>query len=211
MTESFRVSRRGGRLAIVLDTVRNFEDDRHYMLPVVSDMTQLAIDCGWRYMNDIAWLKGEISGSKKNFGSLGLCSAPVINRNHETILLFYREPFKLDGDRTLCDLSTKEYFEWWTSAWDIKPELDKTIRDHHPTPFPEEIPHRLIKFFTYGRDLVVDPFNGSGTTTAVANRLGRRFIGIDQSATYCAFGRTRLVQSLPKIATPSPLPTDEEA
>ena len=65
LTESFRVSRRGGRLAIVLDTVRSRDDHRHYMLPVVADMTRLAIDCGWSFLNDLAWVKDEISGSKR--------------------------------------------------------------------------------------------------------------------------------------------------
>jgi site-specific DNA-methyltransferase (adenine-specific) len=192
LVESLRVSRRGGRLAIVLDTVRNHEDQRNYMLPVVADMTHLAIQCGWSFFNDIAWLKDEISGSKTNFGSLASCSAPIINRNHETILLFFRDTNKLDGDIALCDLSREEHLAWWTSAWHIKPELNRAIRDAHKAPFPEEIPHRLIKLLTYGKDLVIDPYNGSGTTTAVAARLGRRYIGVDRSQNYCAFARQRI-------------------
>ena len=51
--------------------------------------------------------------------------------------------------------------------------------------FPEEIPHRLMKLFSYAGDLVLDPFNGAGTTTLVARKRDRNYIGIDISEQYC--------------------------
>jgi site-specific DNA-methyltransferase (adenine-specific) len=60
------------------------------------------------------------------------------------------------------------------------------MREHnHPAMFPEELPRRIMKLFTYRGDLVLDPFNGAGTTTRVARAIGRRFIGIDVSREYC--------------------------
>jgi DNA modification methylase len=50
----------------------------------------------------------------------------------------------------------------------------------------------LLLNWTRRGDLVIDPYNGSGTTTAVAQRLGRRFLGIDVSRDYCAQARARL-------------------
>ncbi|HYE20561.1 MAG TPA: site-specific DNA-methyltransferase [Tepidisphaeraceae bacterium] len=194
LIQSHRVSRIGGRLSIVLDTPRNRDAGRHFMIPVVADVTRLAIDVGWDFWNDIAWCKDEVSGKKTAFGSLALCSAPMLSRNHETILLFYKQTHKLDGDQALCDLTRAEHLAWWTSAWHVKPEVDKKIRDVHPAPFPETLVERLVKLFTYRRDLVIDPYNGSGTTTAVARRLGRRFIGIDQSRLYCTQARERLAR-----------------
>ncbi len=47
--------------------------------------------------------------------------------------------------------------------------------------FPEELPRRLMKLFSYRNDIVLDPFNGTGTTTLVALKNNRRFIGIDVS------------------------------
>jgi site-specific DNA-methyltransferase (adenine-specific) len=202
LEQSYRVSRRGGRLAIVLDTVSNQDDDRpDRLLPIFEDVSRIARQIGWRYMNDIAWLKEEYSGKKTNFGSLGLCSAPMLCRNHEWVLLFYRETHVLDGDRNLCDLSREEHLAWLGTAWEIKPEVDKYIRRHHPAPFPQELPHRLIKLLTYKRDLVIDPMNGSGTTTAVAATLGRRYIGIDRSAGYCAFARHRAEEAKSRVVT----------
>lgn len=62
----------------------------------------------------------------------------------------------------------------------------------HPAMFPEELALRIIKLFSFAGDVVLDPFNGAGTTTAVAQRLGRRFVGIDISPEYCAVARNRL-------------------
>jgi DNA modification methylase len=130
-------------------------------------------------MNDIAWIKQEISGTKTNFGSLGLCLAAMLNRNHEWVLLFHRDTHVLDGDRNLCDLTREDHLAWLGTAWAIKPEVSRDIRRHHPAPFPEELVERLTKLLSYRRDLVIDPMCGSGTTAAVAARLGRRYIGID--------------------------------
>jgi len=51
--------------------------------------------------------------------------------------------------------------------------------------FPEELAKRVIRLFSYKNDVILDPFNGVGTTTAVAKKLGRKFLGIDISKEYC--------------------------
>jgi len=67
------------------------------------------------------------------------------------------------------------------------------MRDYnHPAMFPEEMPRRLIKLFSYKNDIVLDPFNGAGTTTLVSWKLQRRFIGIDVSKQYCDTALQRL-------------------
>ncbi|GAA9368000.1 hypothetical protein TH0631_00060 [Helicobacter pylori] len=62
----------------------------------------------------------------------------------------------------------------------------------HDAMFPEELVKRCLKLFSYQNDIVLDPFNGAGTTTKVAKQLGRRFIGIDISEKYCEVARARL-------------------
>ena len=61
--------------------------------------------------------------------------------------------------------------------------------------FPEELPRRLMKLFSYKNDIVLDPFNGTGTTTLVAQKHGRRFIGIDISGQYSDQAMMRLAAS----------------
>ena len=75
------------------------------------------------------------------------------------------------------------------NVWYIRPE---TRRMGHPAPFPEEIPRRLIKLYTYPNDIVLDPFMGSGTTAVAASRLGRRWIGFDISEKYAGITYNRL-------------------
>jgi len=62
----------------------------------------------------------------------------------------------------------------------------------HPTPFPEELPRRLILLYTEPGDTVLDPFMGSGTTCVAARRLGRGYVGYDVSPEYCAKAQARL-------------------
>lgn len=62
----------------------------------------------------------------------------------------------------------------------------------HPTQKPEKLAARVMLASTAAGDLVLDPFLGSGTTAAVAAKLGRRFIGIERSAAYCALALRRL-------------------
>jgi len=65
---------------------------------------------------------------------------------------------------------------------------------NHPAMFPEELVIRLLKLFSYQGDIVLDPFNGVGTTTLVAYKLGRKYIGIDISEDYCKTAEERLKQ-----------------
>ena len=60
---------------------------------------------------------------------------------------------------------------------------------NHPAMFPEELVKRCLKLFSYQNDVVLDPFNGVGTTTLVAHQLGRKYIGIDISESYCQTAR----------------------
>jgi DNA modification methylase len=81
---------------------------------------------------------------------------------------------------------------WYVNS--VKPGQE--FNGHHPCPFPEKLVELLIRCWTYRGNLIVDPFNGSGTTTAVAKRLGRRYLGIDLSEEFCAVAQNRL-QDLP--------------
>ena len=65
----------------------------------------------------------------------------------------------------------------------------------HPTMFPEELARRVIKFFSYKGDVVLDPFNGVGTTCAVAKQLERRYLGVDIASDYCKKASKRLDES----------------
>lgn len=64
---------------------------------------------------------------------------------------------------------------------------------HHPTQKPEKLIAKLLLASSKPGDVVLDPFLGSGTTSVVAKKLGRQFIGIEKEETYCLFAEKRLV------------------
>lgn len=86
-------------------------------------------------------------------------------------------------------LSVDEWREYTKTVWHIANVTDP----EHPAVFPLEIPHRLIKLFTFVGETVLDPFAGVGTTAAAALRLGRRAICIEQNAHYANLIRQRLL------------------
>jgi modification methylase len=78
-------------------------------------------------------------------------------------------------------------------------------RKAHPTQKPEALLSRVLLASTNAGDVVLDPFFGTGTTGAVAKRLGRRFIGIERDTDYAAAARERI--ALVKPVSPSALET----
>lgn len=66
----------------------------------------------------------------------------------------------------------------------------------HPAPFPEKLAIDHIKSWSNEGDIILDPMNGSGTTTKMAKNLKRNFIGIEISEKYCEIARSRLRQDL---------------
>jgi DNA modification methylase len=80
-------------------------------------------------------------------------------------------------------LTTEEWQKWAiNSIWEMQPAKAKS--EKHPAPFPEELPRRLIKLFSFYGDVVLDPFLGTGTTAKVALELGRSAVGFELNPEY---------------------------
>ena len=84
-------------------------------------------------------------------------------------------------------LTKEEWREYTKTVWSIANVSDP----RHPAVFPEEIPRRLIKLFSFWGENILDPFGGLGTTAAIAASLGRRGISVDQSKIYNEVARER--------------------
>ena len=91
----------------------------------------------------------------------------------------------------MADITAEEFKKWVYGKWDIQPEYNMK-KYGHPAMFPEELVERVLKLFSFKGDAILDPFNGVGTTTAVAKRLMRSYIGIDISEEYCKKAEERL-------------------
>jgi DNA modification methylase len=94
-------------------------------------------------------------------------------------------------------MTIAEHRDLTQQVWFMYPQ-DVGRREGHPAPFPEKLPARLIRLFTFGAagdfpgEVVLDPFVGTGTTCVVAKRMSRQFIGIDTNPAYIEIARERI-------------------
>ena len=196
-SEVYRVTKHGGRCAINIDAMTNRQEDKdqEYVRCIYAHLYNLMKEIGWKFRTEICWYKQNAVGKQTAWGSWISSSNPIIRRTHEYLLIFSKGDWKLEGDSELSDMTKKEFNDFTFSTWFISPETKKP--GNHPAPFPEQLVYRLIKLFSYRDDIILDPFNGSGTTTAVAASLCRKWIGIDNSTKYVDFAikRTNLEYS----------------
>src|SRR5215471_12469133 len=76
----------------------------------------------------------------------------------------------------------------------------KRFKNAHPTQKPESLLFRCLMAASNPGDTVLDPFFGTGTTGAVARRLGRHFVGLERDPTYAALARKRIAEIVPLAA-----------
>ena len=142
--------------------------------------------------------KGEILWEKNNYnckytawGSWKSPSNPYLKYTWEFVEIFAKGALKKDGHRDKADITADEFKKWVVAKWSIAPERNmKEFK--HPAMFPEELVTRVIKLFSFENDIILDPFNGAGTTTFIARRFNRKFLGIDISKEYCATAENRM-------------------
>ena len=146
-------------------------------------------DSGFWMINDVIWRK---SNPMPNFRGRRFTNA------HETLLWAVksqksRYTFNYDSMKAMND-DVQMRSDWTLPVCNggerIKDE--KNGQRAHPTQKPESLLSRVIIASTNPGDLVLDPFFGSGTTGAVAKKLGRQFIGIERDAAYAAVAEKRL-------------------
>jgi site-specific DNA-methyltransferase (adenine-specific) len=105
-------------------------------------------------------------------------------------MVFAKEEKKLQW-KGETDLTHKEFIQWSLGMWHIAPET-KMNKIGHPAMFPVALPYRLIKMLSWKNAVVLDPFNGAGTTGVACEQLGRKYIGIEISKPYCDLTVKRL-------------------
>lgn len=145
-------------------------------------------DLDFWILNDVIWRK---ANPMPNFRGRRFTNA------HETMIWASRGQesrykFNYTAMKSLND-DTQMRSDWFiplcTGGERLRDEKGQKV---HPTQKPEALLHRVILSCTSPGDVVLDPFLGSGTTAAVAKRLGRRYIGIERDPTYAAAARTRI-------------------
>jgi site-specific DNA-methyltransferase (adenine-specific) len=186
--ECYRVLKPGGRIAVNVQPLFSDYIPTHH---VISNQLK---NLGFLWKAEILWEKNNYNAKYTAWGSWKSPSMPYLKYTWEFIEVFDKETHKKSGSRELIDITDTEFKEWVIGKWSFPPEI--RMKDYgHPAMFPEELPRRLMKLFSYRDDIVLDPFNGAGTTSLVAWKLGRRFIGIDISEEYCNCALRRIQNS----------------
>ncbi|MDO9326049.1 MAG: site-specific DNA-methyltransferase [Methanoregula sp.] len=183
--ECERVLKPGGRMAVNIQPLFSDYVPTHHIIS-----RQLA-RIGLLWKAEFLWEKNNYNAKFTAWGSWKSPSMPYIKYTWEFIEVFDKETHKKTGRREDMDITSEEFKEWVLGKWTFASEI--RMKDYeHPAMFPEELPRRLMKLFSYKNDIVLDPFNGAGTTSLVAWKLGRRFVGIDISEQYCNMALKRL-------------------
>jgi len=188
--ECERVLKPGCRMAIVIGDqfLRASVFGKYQVVPIHADVIcGICRSTNFLFMGNIIWNK--ISTTKTTGGGswMGSTYYPKdghVTYEHEYILLF-RKPgkWRKPTDKLVVDnsiLTKKQRSEWFRGMWKI-PGQRQSI---HPAAFPLEIPHRLIKMYSFVGELVLDPFAGSCITMQAASDLGRNSIGYEINEEY---------------------------
>ncbi|HJS33532.1 MAG TPA: DNA methyltransferase [Alphaproteobacteria bacterium] len=147
-------------------------------------------DIGFWVLNDVVWRK---TNPMPNFRGRRFTNA------HETLIWAARGPdsrytFNYGAMKSLND-DLQMRSDWLMPICGGPERLKRDGRKAHPTQKPEALLYRAILAASRPGEIVLDPFLGSGTTAAVAKKLGRGFIGIERDADYAELARARIADT----------------
>ncbi len=217
-SEVYKITTDGGICCIVIgDEVVNGK-----LIPLPSHLISRLVtetDDGWNLRDIIIWNKitAGRNGAGNRFGIFIQHPFPHYYRTnimHESIIVLQKgnkipENVRIPKNRIPLNRAMKRQVS--LSIWDLDSDVEKKLKEEskksvwditpvpprvidHPAVFPEQIPWRLITLYSKEGDVVLDPMNGSGQTTKIANKLNRQFIGVDKRKSYVKLAKKRLTQ-----------------
>jgi len=196
--EVFRVLQPGRKFFLNIMNLPVRQSGTFRTLNLVGKTIDLCEEIGFVFKRDIVWQK--TNGVRAHFGTYPYPGGILLNNMHEFILEFQkpdRKGFRKYGHLTPeAKEASRLDKEFWlqlknSDVWLMSPEPSGDRRPH-VAPFPLELPHRLIKAYSFIGETVLDPLAGAGTTLLAAARLGRHGIGYEINGAYAATIRERL-------------------
>lgn len=183
--EAYRVLAPGRIFALNIDDM--LVDGKKY--PIVADSIKIMQKAGFQYRDKIIWKKpdGYLRISRRS-GVLLKNPYPMYyypDNLLESIIIFqkgkfnYRSISKDIRESSKIDIKEFQNKGWYKTLWEITNVLPGSYLEKNIAAFPEELPYRIIKLFSYKGETVLDPFVGSGTTMKVAKKLDRNSIGYE--------------------------------
>ena len=186
--ECYRVLDNGCRLCINVGDqfARSVYYGRYKIIPIHSEIIRFCETIGFDFMGQIIWQKSttmNTTGGGVVMGSFPYPRNGIVKLDFEYILLFKKQGTAKKPTSTQKEESIMTNAEWNTyfaGHWNFA----GAKQDKHLAMFPDELPHRLIKMFSFIGETVLDPFAGSGTTAKVARELGRNSISYEINPDY---------------------------
>jgi len=183
--ETYRVLVPGGRACINIANL-----GRKPYIPLHSYIIKDMLETGFYMRGEIIWNKASSASPSTAWGSWLSAANPVLRDIHEYILIFSKDNFTHNAKGKESTIEKEEFLEWTKSVWTFPAVSARMIG--HPAPFPEELPHRLIKLYSFKGDVILDPFLGSGTTSLSTVKNERNYIGYDTNEKYVELADRRV-------------------
>jgi len=202
-SECFRVLHDGCRLCINIGDqfARSVYYGRYKIIPIRTEIIKFCEIIGFDYMGAIIWQKPttmNTTGGATVMGSFPYPRNGIIKIDYEFILIFKKPGNPPNVSKELKEkskLSKEEWNEYFSGHWNFNGEK----QTQHLAMFPEELPRRLIKMFSFVGDTILDPFLGSGTTTLAAKNLNRNSIGYEINERFISIIKEKVGINKPEL------------
>jgi len=167
---------------------------RYKVIPIRTEIIKFCEAIGFDYMGAIMWQKKTTSNTTGGASLMGSYPYPkngIISIDYEFILILKKLGTPKKPSKEIKGMS-KMTKEEWKTYFDGHWYFGGAKQDGHIAMFPEELPRRLIKMFSFVSDTVLDPFLGSGTTSLAARNLNRNSVGYEMNPEFIPFIKNKL-------------------
>jgi len=200
-----RVLKPNGKIVVIIQPIpvssKQTGLGRSSILNIMTDVQSTMKKLGLDLSNIFIWDKRKYN-NQRIFGSYPYPPNFFSHLAFEFICVFRKKgktESRPEEIKTASMLSMEEWSDWcFSSIWDIPPKIKINSQGNnilgHVAPFPEEIPYRLIRLFSFTGDIVLDPFLGSGTTLQICRITKRRGIGFEIVEDYHDLIKGRIIE-----------------
>ena len=194
--ECYRTLHNGCRLCVNIGDqfARAVYYGRYKVIPIREEIIKFCENIGFDYMGAVIWQK--VTTSNTTGGGVQMGSYPyprngILKLDYEFILIFKKlgeAPKHTKEQKELSKMTAEEWNTFFAGHWNFT----GAKQNGHMAMFPEELPRRLIKMFSFVGETVLDPFTGSGTTSLAAKNLDRNSIGYEINPEFIPFIKEKL-------------------
>jgi len=203
-SECYRVLYPGCRLCINIGDqfARAVTYGRYKIIPIREEIIRFCESIGFDYMGAVIWQKKttmNTTGGASVMGSFPYPRNGLIEIDYEFILLFKKlgqSPNKVSKEiKEESKLSNEEWRKYFTGHWNFA----GCKQNKHLAMFPDELPRRIIRMFSFVGETILDPFLGSGTTSKVARKLKRNSIGYEINKDFLPIIEDKIGKNKPSL------------